>query len=416
MKPTGHLRFDILQLAVLAAASPLFIFPKPRFWWVLLVIPMLWLIRGVVQKRCIEPTPADVPLLIFVTAVLVSTAHVPDVNHSLAKIAGVIFAIGIYYALTALLKSEQLIRWGLAFFMAGCTAFAVIGLLGMPTFKVKHLHLLMKIKDKLPRFDFNLPGAELGFAPTVVGGMLLLAIPLFTVAAAVTRGWKRLIPISGLLVTGAVLLLTQARGAWLGLFAGTVILGIMGLRYFLLKQKNAMGLAVTFIIIGILVGMLTIYAVSQSPQLRPGIKQAEGTMMFRVQLWDLTMPVIRDNPWWGIGLNNFRMITEVRYFWSHAHNQFLHVAVELGIPALAAYLALLLAMGYMCVRVWTEGNARPQWMRFAVLGLGWGQLAHLVFCLTDAIPPGAKVGILFWFSLALITSIYLWKNERNRHH
>ena len=123
-----------------------------------------------------------------------------------------------------------------------------------------------------------------------------------------------------------------------------------------------------------------------------------------MQLWNLTIPVIRHHPLWGIGLNQFRTLPEVRYFLSHAHNQFLHVAVELGIPAAIVFMAILLAMGYMCVQVWkTSPN---QWLRFTILGLGWGQLAHLFFCLTDAIPPGAKVGILPWISMALITGLY----------
>jgi O-antigen ligase len=114
--------------------------------------------------------------------------------------------------------------------------------------------------------------------------------------------------------------------------------------------------------------------------------------------------LIRRHPLLGIGLNQFRTLPEVRYFLSHAHNQFLHVAVEIGIPALIAFMAILLALGYMAVQVWKTSPNR--WMRYTVLGLGWGQLAHLFFCLTDAIPPGAKVGILFWISLALITALY----------
>ena len=120
--------------------------------------------------------------------------------------------------------------------------------------------------------------------------------------------------------------------------------------------------------------------------------------------------MIKANPWWGIGLNHFRLNPEVRYFLSHAHNQFLHTAAELGIPALAAFLAILLSIGCMCVQVWNK-SVNP-WIRFTVLGLGWGQLAHFFFCLTDAIPPGAKVGILFWISLALITALYQF-NQRN---
>jgi putative inorganic carbon (HCO3(-)) transporter len=410
--------FDVVQLAVLIAVSPLFFFPKPRLWWILFLIPLLWLIRKIVKKRFVEPTPLGLPLFILLAAVLLTTLRVEDFSHSLPKIAGTFFAIALFYAVIALLESGKLIQWATALFMAGGFFFSLVGLLGMPTFKVKYLHILMKIKDKLPRIDFGLPGAELGFAPTVVGGILLLIIPLFFVMAIHTWKHKKettgnkiflVLLIIGLLVTGSVLLLTQARGAWAGLFISTVIIGLLFLLTLMKKKKIYAAVLIGIMAVGIIAG-IGIYSITHADQLRPGLKQAEGTLLFRIQLWDLTVPVINDNLFWGIGLNNFRLIPEVRYFLSHPHNQFLDVAVELGIPALAAFLAILLAMGFMCVQVWK--NSSDSWMRIAVLGLGWGQLAHLFFCITDAIPPGAKVGILFWISLALITGIYNYNLSR----
>jgi hypothetical protein len=45
-------------------------------------------------------------------------------------------------------------------------------------------------------------------------------------------------------------------------------------------------------------------------------------------------------------------------------------------------------------------------MRISAIGLGCGQLAHVIFGMTDSIALGAKVGIFFWVSLGLITAIY----------
>jgi putative inorganic carbon (hco3(-)) transporter len=404
--------FDSVQVIVLMAVSPLFIFPKPRFWWIFLIIPLLAIIRKFVAGHFWERTMADVPVFLFLAAVLASTRQTPDLPHSLPKIAGILFALAFFYALIALLKSEKLSKWAVNLFLLGGFGFSLIGLLGMPTFTEKHLGLLEKIKDHIPRLDFNLPGAEPGFAPTVVGGILLLVIPLFLVTLIYSYGQRNqsiahklsiLLLAAGLLVSTAVLLLTQARGAWTGLFFSTTIILLLLLMKSLKKKKMIAAAIITLLVLGILAGAGA-YAMAHSNQLRPGLKQAEGTLLFRVQLWNLTLPLIRRHPLLGIGLNQFRTLPEVRYFLSHAHNQFLHVAVEIGIPALIAFMAILLALGYMAVQVWKTSPSR--WMRYTVLGLGWGQLAHLFFCLTDAIPPGAKVGILFWISLALITALY----------
>jgi hypothetical protein len=420
MREKSNHWFDWVQIAVLAVFSPLFIFPKPRFWWILLIIPLLWIMRKIVEKRFLESTMVNVPVFILLTAVLISTWRVPDFSHSLPKFAGVLFAIAFFYAIAAVLKTEILLKWAVGLFLLEGFFFSLIGLLGMPTFKVKHLDILMKIKDKIPRLDFGLPGAELGFSTNAVGGTLLLVIPLFfalSAAAWLHQKKKEIVPktaarvllVIGLAVTGGVLLLTQSRGAWASLFVSTVIIGLLLLVKMMKKKKIYVIIITGVLIVAIIVG-IGVYSMAQSNQLQPGIKQAEGTLLFRIQLWNLALPIIKANPLWGIGLNSFRLEPEVRYFLSSAHNQFLHVAVELGIPALIAYLAILLLMGYMCVRVWK--NPAAAWMRITALGLGWGQLAFLFFGLTDAIPPGAKVGIIFWISLALISALYQL-NRRN---
>jgi putative inorganic carbon (hco3(-)) transporter len=407
IKKTADNGFDSVQMIVLLIVSPLFIFPKPHYWWIFLIIPILWISRKLLLNRFIEPTPIDLPIFIFLIALFVTTIRVADFSYSLPKIAGVLFAISFFYGIIALLKTEKWIQWSVSFFMAGGFLFSLIGLLGMPTFKEKHLHFLMNIKDKIPQLNFNLPGAELGFAPTVVGGILLLAIPLFLVMTFITNGWKRVLLILGLLTTGGVLLLTQSRGAWIGLFASAFILLIPFL-FQLFKKKKIAAILVSIIMIITVIGAIGFYTKSDSNQLKPGIKQAEGTMLFRVQLWDLAIPIIREHPLWGIGLNNFRtQVPEVRFFLSHAHNQFIHIAAEMGIPASIAFMAILIGSGFMCVQVWRR--SQNSWIRMASLGLGWGQLAHLFFCLTDAIPPGSKIGIMPWISLGLITAIY--KNQ-----
>jgi O-antigen ligase len=416
--------FDWLQLAVLMAAAPLFIFPKPRFWWIFLIIPLLWAARKIIKGRFIQPTMVDVPVFIFLAAVFVSTLRVIDFSHSLPKIAGVLFAVAFFYAAAALLKSEKLLKWAVGLFMLGGFCFSLIGLLGMPTFKEKHLHLLMNIKEKIPRIDFGLPGAEMGFAPTVVGGILLLVIPLCFVMGVYAwihrkegAGAKMalLSMVIVLAVTGAVLLLTQARGAWAGLFVGTVIIGLLLLLSQAKKKKILAVSVAAFLVIAIIAG-IGIYSATNAGQLKPGLKQAEGTLLFRVQLWHLTLPVIHAQPLWGLGLNNFRLLPEVRYFLSHPHNQVLDVTAELGVLAAVAYLAMLLIMGYMCLEA--AKKSRSMWLRYAVLGLGWGQMCHLLFCITDAIPPGARVGILWWCSFALITASYnnfLSREEHDGH-
>jgi hypothetical protein len=70
-------------------------------------------------------------------------------------------------------------------------------------------------------------------------------------------------------------------------------------------------------------------------------------------------------------------------------------------------------MGIMLVQIWK--NSPVGWMKIVVLGLGWGQFAHIMFGMADSIPLGAKTGVFFWLSLALITVIYNFMREQSQN-
>jgi putative inorganic carbon (HCO3(-)) transporter len=416
MKKKEITPFDWVQLAVLLLVSPLFVFPRERFAWIFLVIPLLWVVRKIIGKRFLERTLLDIPILIILVQVLLTTLFAANPSHSFPKVAGLLLAIGLFYAVIALLKTEKLLKVGVILFLGGGFLFSLLGLVGMSTFRVKHLTLLMKIKEALPRIDFNLPGAEMGFSPNAVGGILLLIIPLFMTmlysylpekikplksgCVPFIKG-KRfpLFLVLGLAVTSGVLLLTQSRGAWVGLALAFMILFFFSLR----KRKSVL---ITIIIVLLVVSFILVPSLLKVDQVQLTTKQAEGTLLFRVQMWDQALPRIYAHPFLGIGLNEFRYLPEIKYNVSHAHNKFFHVAVELGIPALIAYLALLLLTAFMILKTWQSKNTGTGWQKIVILGLGCGQLAHVIFELTDVIPFGAKVGIFPWISLALITAIY----------
>ena len=70
----------------------------------------------------------------------------------------------------------------------------------------------------------------------------------------------------------------------------------------------------------------------------------------RVELWSRALYAIQDFPLTGCGLGTFRQVVHLLYppFFvepgadlAHAHNFFLQVALDLGVPGLIAYLALL---------------------------------------------------------------------------
>jgi putative inorganic carbon (HCO3(-)) transporter len=87
---------------------------------------------------------------------------------------------------------------------------------------------------------------------------------------------------------------------------------------------------------------------------------------------------------------------------AHAHNIFIQVAVDTGLPGLIAYLAILVSSTALCYQVARQGGEDKR----LVMGLLAGLVGLHFFGLTDTIAPGAKPGLLLWLSLGLIVAIY----------
>jgi putative inorganic carbon (HCO3(-)) transporter len=87
----------------------------------------------------------------------------------------------------------------------------------------------------------------------------------------------------------------------------------------------------------------------------------------------------------------------------HSHNQLLQMALDVGIPGLIAYLALVIMSLGMCWRIRQSGTPARRLLALGLAGVGVG---HQVFGIADAIALGAKVGLFWWWSLALIAVLY----------
>jgi len=207
-------------------------------------------------------------------------------------------------------------------------------------------------------------------------------------------------------LTAGTLLLTQSRGAWVGLVAAVVaFLAWHGWRTRVVAAIGAAGV----LILGATLGSdrLLNLAISSSG---PGMA---GNVSGRVELWSRALYGIQDFPFTGMGINGFRKILPVLYPTfltapdfdvAHAHNHLLQAALDLGIPGLIAYLSIWLVVTMLLIRVYRDGP-HPTY-RLMAGGLGAGLIAHFVFSTTDLIPLGSKAGVLFWLTLALVVALH----------
>ncbi|HEY0835737.1 MAG TPA: O-antigen ligase family protein [Azospirillum sp.] len=116
-----------------------------------------------------------------------------------------------------------------------------------------------------------------------------------------------------------------------------------------------------------------------------------GDFSDRARTYELTLELLGRNPWTGLGLGSFAaafaMIrpVDVALIWSEAHNTYLELAVELGIPATAALVSAVLWLIARCLR---GAVARRRDAAYPILGVAATVLvgAHALFDFSLQIP------------------------------
>jgi hypothetical protein len=98
----------------------------------------------------------------------------------------------------------------------------------------------------------------------------------------------------------------------------------------------------------------------------------------------------------------------VRILVTHAHNQALVVATDLGIPGLVLYAALLGSFAAMVFYTWRYAG---RLVRAVLVGLSCGLLAHQVFGLMDAFMLGSKLAALLWIYLGVGAALYVHRGR-----
>lgn len=413
-------------MPIALAISPALLFPTRARLALIAPLVFAWLLGIMTAKPALPRMPLDVTLVALLSTVFVSLFATFDIEVSLGKVCGVLLGAIVYWTISRWLTTATRLKVGAACFVLAGALLAVIGTLGINGVgKVEGLGNW--VAEHLVTIR-GLPGAESGFNPNPVAGTLVLFIPLqiallltpasnWLLSAAKTGAQRRTAIGTQwllLLVTAGTFSIMQSRGAWLGLIAASGSVYACRSRS---ARRVLAGAAVVLLIAGYVVGWRNLLQEaivrSGSGSAETRLFVAEHDLSVRMQIWSKALRGIRDYPITGMGMNTFRHLMPARYNapleptpvqTPHAHNNLLQTALDLGLPGLVAYLSIWLLAGAMLLRVQLE-SLLPEYAAIAT-ALGIGLVAHFLFGITDAIPLGAKVGVLFWLTLALVTGLH----------
>lgn len=346
---------------------------------------LFWILRLIARRRLSIRTPADWSIVLLFLMIPVTLWITPASQTTLVQSLRLISGILFYYAVVnwgdSIPRIRQLVfgisvaGLGLALAAPFSVQWAAAKLIFAPTQLYDRFALL--ISDTVH--------------PNVLAGSLVVLLPI--PLAWLVFNWRQMNwmwRITGTflsLVIIGMLALTQSRGALITLAFVFILLITLRWRYGWLILLLSVIAVITFAFN---------YGFSDLFQfITRG--SSVGDLTGRVEIWARAIFMIQDFPFTGIGMGTFAETIKSLYpFYildvetmPHAHNLFLQVGVDLGLPGLISWLAIAMLTIWMSGRLFYKGrNADDNLLIGYAAGLLLSNLAILFHGLTDSVTWG----------------------------
>ncbi len=258
-----------------------------------------------------------------------------------------------------------------------------------------------------------------------LGSYLVLVIPLTLArvlsvcALPIQRRWFCFLLLVSQLVC---LVLTQARGAWIGLGAA-IVAGLLAWSLATRNRRPALAALIVLTLMGSFVALLNLANGPLAPLAQlPGLDRLAmlthtdvGSTAARLTIWRATLPLIAVRPWLGYGPETMRPVFAhvfppqlVYYQGRHAvvdraHNLWLDLGMGTGLVGLVAFVALLVGVGWLVwrgLRAAGESKDRSFILWVALAAAVAGHLTDLQFGFD--LTTSATV---FWLALTTIAAL-----------
>lgn len=402
-------------------------FDRADYFWLLGVIAILIVVRFIVHGRFWTATPLDNWFYAFLALGVLNVRFAPYESRGVMMLARPVLGM-----LTVLYFAEVARERRSMFWLLVVTLLVSLGLgltaIGTTQWREKSLDFLF-ILERLPQFDLFY--ARGGFNPNEIAGAIAWLIP---VTAGLTlypwKKWQRILQglswIAFLLLLFS-LILGQSRAAILGV--------IIALIAFVLtvvprgRPRYLSLIALAFLIVMELAVVMNIFPQIGGANLEGEIAQAglsrrdERTTNQRFDIWTSALHMIEDYPLTGVGMNRFRYSlvrhdypvpdfdypanpennSFTRRIIPHAHNMFVQVTTDLGIPGLIVFIGWNLVIVWMLWKVWLVGDYGE---RVLAVTFFFGGAAHVLYGLGDAIPLWDRFIFIYWIMVGLSTALY----------
>lgn len=348
------------------------------------------IIRGIIQRRFpIQSTPLDIPILIYFALILFKSVTSIDPSYSLrAMRKELLYQMIFFYLTVSAMNSPRYTRRILLMLMATVTLVAGVGLFGYISGEM--------IKEGRATSFFN----SFGLAAFFTSMVMPVALSRFLC----TRGWRRTVALTVLLLCLGFMLTTMSRGAWISSLLAVMVLAALKDRRMLVLLLIGVLSAPWFLPPDIIERATTITKIFSIDE-----NESFGD---RIWMWRSAVQMIRDRPWLGAGYGNRifqRMYPDYIYpqssgiVFENAHNLYLQILIELGFIGLGVFSAILIVIFWL---IFIQFRRKPLPMiESQLLGIAGSYAVFLTFSFTTFRFEN-EIGILFWILAGCVVSLY----------
>ncbi|VBB06319.1 o-antigen ligase [Lucifera butyrica] len=237
------------------------------------------------------------------------------------------------------------------------------------------------------------------YNPNLLAGFLVIMMAIAGGIGIKSDNVRRKIVLALLVaILGLCLVLTYSRGAWLSILVIFVTYGII---------YNRKVLWLLF-----LIPIMVFFAHDAVGERLVSIfNPTDTSATMRMAIWESTLSMIMDHPFLGIGWGAYWLVYPKYDFFIqdaavkiyHAHNMYLHIAAEIGIPGLLVFLTIMI--GHARAAYCVLRSTQDRWLAGLMLGVLSAILGLAVSGFTDYVMYNVQMSMLYWLLNAMIVSV-----------
>ena len=379
-------------LWLLAAATPLLLFPGRWTPVGLAIILAVWLARWVATGRLTVRTGLEPPIALLAAMTLMGVSVSADPSSSQAALWRTVAGLAWFYELANLVPTAVSLRRLSWLWMAVAAGLLLVVVAGTDWQNTRLAPLA--IYDMLPKWGLHTQLGALG-NPRGMGMALALVIPMLLAQALMGRdNVQRSVALLLAALMAPMLVLTQSLQGALGLVTAVVVLLFLWRPWTLLAAIPLAGAALW------VAGQANWPALALTAL---DVKHVAGIgVVLRLDIWSRALAMLGDMPITGIGLDSFPLIQTQFYPGhllgpeTHAHNLLLQLMLDLSVAGLLGFLWLVVAFAAITGQA-LRREPEP-WTRALLAGAAAGVAAMLGAGLIDSF-WGFKLAVLFWLLL-----------------